>query len=220
MNDPDLQTETVDASRHEANFPWPPAEGTPVLEAFASTWRLVCFQPATFFRRMPREDHLGAAIAYYLVIGVAVAGVELFWNAVLGNVGVMSVLFPDDRSRFGPVVEFLLSPIILLITLYLATGVCHFGLMLMRGARHGFETSTRVFAFAYSPAIFAAIPVAGNVVAFFWMTWLAITGLREAHQTDGARAAVAVLVPLFLLLCTMAVAFIGAMLMGVLDTPI
>ena len=220
MNDTDQHIEALDAPHPETTFPWPPAPGASVIDAFASTWKQVCFEPATFFRRMPREDYFGAVIAYYLVIGVAVAGIHLFWSSILGNIGFISALFPEDESRFGPVVEFLFSPIILLITLYIVTGVCHLVLMLARGARHGFETSTRVFAFSYSPAILAAIPFLGNIVAFFWMTWLAITGLREAHQTDGAKAAIAVLVPLFLLLCTMALVFIGAMFMGILDTPI
>jgi hypothetical protein len=170
---------------------------------------------------MPRRDGYGGVILYYLVLGVVVSGIELFWRSVLDRGTMMSTLFPGrDTTRFGGIIEFLLSPIVLLITLYCVAGVCHLMLMLMRDARNGFETSTRVFAFSYSPAICAVIPFIGNLIAFIWMIVLAIPGLREAHETDGTKAAVAVLVPIFVLSGGMVILFFAAMVMGILNTPL
>jgi hypothetical protein len=221
VNETDPQLEAL---RHESpldtTFPWPPASGTSAFDAFIATWKQSCFRPTSFFQRMPREDDYGWVIAYYLVIGIVVSGIELFWHSVLGDWSVMGTLVPESESRFGSIVQFLLSPLILIVTLYLVTSACHLVLMMFRGAQHGFETSSRVFAFSYGPAVFAAVPIVGNLVAFVWMIALAITGLREAHQTDGAKAAVAVLLPVFLLISVMVLAAIAGLMMGILNTRI
>src|SRR5206468_5916329 len=128
-------------------------------------------------------------------------GLHLFWSSVFGAFELQNYILRrmNAAQAHNGVVDFLVSPITLLIALYLVSGVTHLFLLMMRGAKHGFATTSRVFAFSYSPQLFTVVPVLGGLVAFFWMITLAIIGLREAHETDGAKAAVAVLVPLFLL---------------------
>jgi hypothetical protein len=200
------------------NFPWPPQEGVSALNAFVTTWWESCFQPTSFFRRMPRSGGYGAVLTYYLVLGV-VAGIELFWRSVLGF-SLSDRLMNENSSRMNDIVRFLLSPLILLGSLYLVTGVCHLLLLMLRGATHGFQTSSRVVAFSYGPAIANVIPILGGLIGFVWMTVLAIIGLREAHQTETWKTAVAVLVPLFLLFGLLLFAVLAAAMMGVLRAPL
>jgi hypothetical protein len=171
---------------------------------------------------MPRENDYGSVLVYYLIVGVVAAGVQLFWHTVLGGFGtrLQSMIMPAGytAARSNGVVDFLLSPIFLLVTLYFVSGVCHVVLLMMRGAENGFATTSRVFAFSYSPALLMVVPVLGNFAAFIWMIVLAIAGLREAHQTDGAKAAVAVLVPVFLALLMVILGVILALTMGLLNT--
>lgn len=221
-------TETLEAAQQDVRphefFPWPPPPGSSPTEAFFTTWKEACFQPASFFRRMPREDQFGSVLVYYLIIGVVAAGVQLFWHSVLGGfTSHLLSLIGADRLPAGSsngVVDFLLSPLWLLFTLYLVSGVCHLVLLMMRGARHGFRTTTRVFAFSYSPILFVVVPVLGAFVAMIWMVVIAIAGLREAHETDGAKAAVSVLVPVFLLLSLLVLGAILALTMGLLNTKL
>lgn len=205
-------------------FPWPPPPGVSPVEAFFTTWKDACFHPTSFFRRMPRADHFGAVLLYYLIVGVIGAGVQLFWHSVLGGFAsqLQSMIAPHrlPASRDNGVVNFLLSPFLLICTLYLVSGVCHLILMMMRGARHGFQTTTRVFAFSYSPILFGVVPIVGNLVGLVWMIVLAIKGLREAHETDGAKAAVTVLVPIFLLVVLVVVGAILALALGLLNTKL
>jgi hypothetical protein len=199
------------------SFPWPPREGVSAFDAFVSTWRESCFHPTSFFRRMPRSGGYGAVLTYYLVLGVVVAGIELFWRSVLGF-SLSERLMNEDSSRVNDIVQFLLSPLILILALYAVAGVCHLLLLMLRGATHGFETSSRVFAFSYGPSLANAIPILGGPISFVWMTVLAIIGLREAHQTEGSKAAVAVLIPLFLLLGLLVFVVLAAIMVGVLGT--
>ena len=198
-------------------FPWPPREDVSAFDAFTETWRESCFHPTSFFRRMPRSGNYGAVLTYYLVLGVVAAGIELFWRSVLGF-SLSERLMNEDSSRLNDIVRFLLSPLILILALYLVTGVCHLLLLMLRGATHGFEASSRVFAFSYGPAIANVVPILGGLIGFVWMAVLAIVGLREAHQTDGSKAAVAVLVPLFLLLGLLVITVLAALMMGLLST--
>jgi hypothetical protein len=209
-----------DISTAEA-FPWPPRAGSSWLDALAATWQQACFDATSFFKRMPRAGDYGPVIIYYLIIGVAVAGIKLFWTTVFGSLEFSHFIadrFGADFPEGNAVVDFLVSPFFLLCALYLVSGVCHLVLMMSRGAKHGFETTTRVFAFSYSPMLFAAVPMIGTLAGLIWMVRIAIVGLREAHEIDGAKAAVAVLIPLFLAFCFILLGALAALTMGLLNT--
>src|SRR5690606_34426369 len=148
-----------------------------------------------FFAAMPRTTSLGAAIAYYLSIGIAVAGATLFWSMVRGGPEAPASALPGIGGAWSPVLDFLFSPLLLLFILFVAAGFTHLMLLILAGAAGGFGTTLRVFCFAYSPQILGVIPVIGALAGFVWMVWVAIVGLREAHGTSTARSAAAVLIP-------------------------
>ena len=196
-------------------FPWPPREDESLLGAFGETWKSATFDPGSFFRRMPAPARPASAILYYLVLGILVAGVSLFWDMT----GVFTVGAGDEglASDLGigtldPIVGFLLSPIVLVVGLFVAAGITHVLLLMLGGAANGFGTTVRVFCFAYSPMIFGIVPVLGTVIGTIWMVVLAIIGLREGHRTEGWKAGVAVLAPfiLFIGLLFMAALFLAA----------
>lgn len=170
---------------------------------------------------MPRADDYGVVILYYVIVVVASEGIRLFWSTLFRR------LIPNGtflQTTLGtaqhPLVDFLLSPFFGLLLLYLVTAVCH-GVLLMTGAgKHGSGTSSRVFAFAVSPSLFVVVPFVGTIAGFFWMVVIAIIGLREAHETTTGKAAVSVIVPLFLLFCLVVLTVMVAAVMGVLKTPI
>lgn len=180
-------------------FPWPPQPDESVLDAWARTWRGASLTPRTFFASMPRVRSPVAAVAYYLSVGIAVAGVQLFWTMVRGvgmwgtDADVLSAQAP-----WNPLVEFLVSPLILLLSLFITAGVTHLLLKLFGGVADdgGYGMTTRVFAYSYSPQILGIVPVAGTIAGFIWMVIIAITGIRETHRTTTASAAAAVLIPL------------------------
>ena len=163
---------------------------------------------------------MGPAIIYYLVLSVLVAGINLFWDSIFDFSSLMGSIFETTAARESNattrIVEFLLTPLFALGALFLAAGVTHLMLKLFRDGEQGFQTTTRVFAYSYSPAVFAVVPVLGGIVGFVWMIGIAIIGLREAHETDGAKAAAAVLIPVFFLLFTLVLAFVAGVALGVL----
>jgi len=219
----DLEAATHDLptdSSQPGTFPWPPRPEDSVLDGLIDTWRSATLRPASFFAVMPESGSLGAPVLYYLVIGILGAGLRLFWSMLLP--GADNAFLNDllgSAVRANPLVDFLASPLYLLLSLFLAAGVTHLLLLALVPAHHRFGSTLRVFCFAYSPVLFGVVPFAGPVLAFFWMTVLAIVGLRVAHQTSAARAATAVLLPLVVALLFMATAIVllarGAALLGV-----
>lgn len=185
-------------------FSWPPSPGEPVTEAAGRTWRESVFQPGRFFRAMPRGRGLRAALLYYLTLGILAEGIHLFWHFTLGPPALETVpggeLFQALGGGANPLREFLLAPFYLLVAIFLSAAVSHAVLVIVRGSAHGFRTTVCVFCFAYGPALFAVIPRIGVMIGVIWMLVLAIIGLREAHETGGAKAAVAVLGPVVLAL--------------------
>lgn len=181
-------------------FPWPPQPAVSPHTAFVETWMGATFRPRNFFAAMPREGGYGAAILYYLILAIVAAAIELFWGTVLDRPSRDLPMLGMTGETFSPLVTFLLTPIISLIALIVSAGVTHAILAVIGGARGRFTTTARVFAYAYSPQLFVVLPTWGIVIGFVWMIGLAIVGLREAHPTEGWRAAVAVLVPVMLAL--------------------
>jgi hypothetical protein len=188
----------TDTASHGPAFPWPPAEGDSVVGAFARTWKGSSLQPRAFFGALPAGGSLGAALLYYLPIGIAVAGANLFWTLARGAAGTDrdAVLGrAETMTGLSPLTEFLFSPVVLLLSLLVSAAITHLLLRLFGGAHRDVWFTTRVFAFSYSPQLLAIVPVVGSVVGFFWMVVVAVIGVREGHGISTGRAAAAVLIP-------------------------
>lgn len=198
-------------------FPWPPTDDS-VLGGFGETWKSASLEPGRFFAAMPRDSGTGPALLYYLVVGILVAGVALFWDMVTrllmgpgGRAETEALAAELGLGTLEPVTQFLLSPLALLAGLAVTAGITHLLLLMFGGARHGFGTTVRVFCYAYSPLVLAVVPLLGALVGAIWMVILSITGLRAAHETAGWKAALAVLLP-FILALTLVLLALAAVL--------
>lgn len=212
--------ETAAPAADAASFPWPPQPGDSIVTAIGSTWRGASLAPRTFFADLPASSSLGSAILYYLLIGVAVAGAELFWSMVTAGVETRPMTAFGSTGAWSPLLGFFFSPVLLLVGLFMAAGVTHLILALFGGAHGGFGMTNRVFCYAYSPMILGVIPKVGSYAGTVWMVVIAIIGLREAHRTTTARAAAAVLIPFLVLIVLYALAELLIHAAGLLDMPV
>lgn len=130
-----------------------------------------------------------------MIVGVLAAGVNLFWGSVFEFARISTLLGMPEAGQMSGIVNFLLSPLLLILTLYVVAGITHAILTLMDAGNKGFNTTLRVFTYCYSPALFCVVPILGNLVALVWMSVLSIIGLREAHGTTSGKTATAVLAP-------------------------
>lgn len=202
-----------------AAFPWPPRAGESVVAAFVRTWRRSVLEPARFFRGLPPGGGLGAPLLYYLVVGVAAAGIGLFWRSAFtlaaGAVADLAWGFmPRARVGWLDVASFLLAPILLAVTLALVACLLHVSLWVLGGARKRLRRTFHALCFTNGPALFAVVPLLGAWVGAVWGLVLVVIALREAHEIETWRAVAALLLPLVLLFGVGIAAVVTGVLVG------
>ena len=212
---------TVPPSTSDA-FPWPPPEDVSISGAFIRTWQGATFEATRFFRAMPASTNARSALLYYLPLGILIAGADLFWETVVqpatGGDTVLSSLTGAEQG-VDPLTWFLMSPLLLLLSLFVSAAVTHALLKMFGGASRGLGFTTAVFAFGYSPMLFGVIPYVGALVGFAWVIAITIIGLREGHGTSTGRAAAAVLIPVVFALFMLAIVMLLATAGSLLDVP-
>jgi DNA-directed RNA polymerase subunit RPC12/RpoP len=179
----------------------------------------VILSPSAFFKKMPVTGGLTDPLLFAMIIGTVGLMFLSIWDLLLHD--TMRGLMTNEMTAAGQGVSngitsplgTLMVPFLLIIWLFAVSGMLHFFLMIVRGDKAGFEATFRVVSYSVSPFLFMVIPYCGMLVTMIWVLSVAMIGLRDAHETTGGKATVAVLFP-FLVCCGMlilaAVMFMGA----------
>jgi hypothetical protein len=116
-----------------------------------------------------------------------------------------SIGFMGDRQNalFGlgvvgvwAVVYIVFVPVMVIVGMFVASGILHLCLMIVGGAKKPFETTFRVVCFSSgSTYLLSMIPFCGGLIAGVWNIVLECIGLARAHEIDTGKAVMAVLLP-------------------------
>jgi len=179
----------------------------------------VLLSPVEFFKKMPVTGGIGGPFFYGLLLGYVGIVIGAFYDAVLqsvtGGASPFAAIGRDaDFERVaaalagwtGFFVQLAVGPIFMTIALFLGAGITHLCLMLLGGAKRGFEATFRVWAFGQAAGIIAVVPFCGTLVGGIYRLVLAVLGLAEAHGIGRGTAALAVILPLVLVCCCCGVA--------------
>jgi hypothetical protein len=185
--------------------PWEDRENTGFFWGLFLTLKNCLFNPSESFRRMPVAGGLTDPLLYALIVGMIGTMFLYLWQILLKG-AVQSYLPPSMTTASGPQVfqgigtAFLavLAPFLIIIGLFITSGLLHLFLLLIKGARAGFEATFRVVSYSYSANIFFIAPICGSFIACIWALVITIIGLREMHEISGGKAAFAVFFPVFL----------------------
>jgi hypothetical protein len=195
-----------------AGLPWEHREQLGFWKAYIDTVTTVLTQPTTAFSTMKSEGDMLGPMLYALIGGCA--GIIV---SILMQMGLQSVGFMADRQTgmmgavgLWAIGYILLSPVIVIVWVFVVSGILHLCLMIVGGAKKSFETTFRVVCFASgSTYLLSIVPVCGGVIASVWNIVLWCIGLARAQEIDTGKAVTAVLIP-------MVVCCGGAILIGVL----
>jgi hypothetical protein len=200
--------------------PWEDRENTGFVGGLYRTLKEVLFSPAKFFRTMPVTGGLSEPLLYALIVGTMGLMCLYLWDILLHD-PMQSFMTPEMRAaagraalRGGSTLTAVIIPFLLIVWLFIISGMLHLFLLLVRGAKGGFEATFRVVSYGISPFLCMVIPVCGMFITWLWGMTIVIIGLREAHETTGGKAVVAVFFPL-ILCCAVATVLI-AIFMGAL----
>jgi hypothetical protein len=183
-----------------------------LVSGLVETTKQILSQPTAFFRTMPRTGGIGSPLLYAVIIGwigVVAAGFysALFQSVVgsgmagFGDSPEMARALGFAQSWGGFLVQVVFGGVMVAMGVFIASGIYHVMLLILGGARHGFEATFRVVCFAEAPYVLMLVPFCGSVIAGVWGIVLAVIGLSQTHQIGGGKAAAAVLLPLVLFCC-------------------
>ncbi len=198
--------------------PWEDRETQGFFRGLFRTMKQVLFSPAEFFKKMPITGGLTDPLLYALIVGMVGLMFSYTWQMMLeGTIqGFMPAEIRASRyqmfSGMGIAALAAISPFLIIIGLFIASGVLHVMLLLVKGARAGFEATFRVVSYCASPNILLVIPFCGWVIASLWIMVITIIGLKEAHETSGGKAAFAYFFPV--LLCCGMIVLLFLLFMG------
>jgi len=186
---------------------WERRQEVGTLSAMIESVKQVLTKPDSTFRNMPTEGgHAspllfniflawigGAAAIFYQAIWVFVNPEEL--EEALEGTAAMGIFL-------AVIVGFLIFyPILIAIAAYFGAAITHVSLLILGGAKKPFETTFRVICYSNgATSILQLVPFCGGFLYPVWYIVATIFGLMRAHQIEGWRAVLAVILP-FLLCC-------------------
>ena len=183
-----------------SGLPWDERQAKGIVNAFIETLQMVLTRPVVAFTAMKREGGLGEPL-FYAIIGGTIGGVfAITYNFVLRSFapfGDRHGAFTHLFAGLGWIFLLVLTPLLVVIGMFVASAILHVCLMIVGGAKQSFETTFRVICFAEGSASpLLVIPFCGGLISGIWKIVLYCIGLARSHETDTGRAVIAVLLPL------------------------
>lgn len=182
------------------------------LRSFWETCKLILGSPTLAFGLMFREAGLRSPVTF-LLLGGFIGGLFTGLYQTLMQLGLLSMVTamapPNAAGAMGGpqwiqvVIQFPMAiaagTILALIGSFITAAIYHVVLMMLGGARFGYETTYRVVAYANGAiALVQIIPMCGQYAMGIMALVYSIIGLMNAHRISGGKAAGAVLLPLLL----------------------
>jgi hypothetical protein len=208
----------ADAPAAGTGLPWENRQQIGLVKAWLDTVSLLIAKPSEAFAMMRPEGGMMDPLLFGLIGGCAGSIVSILFQALLrfipgfGGRDDLFNMFGISQWVFL-VIYAVLSPLFVLMGLFLAGALLHVCLMLVGGANRPFETTFRVVCFTAGAAnLFSMIPMCGGLIAAVYNVVLECIGLSRAHQTTTGKALMAIFLPL--IVCCGVAIILGIVLGG------
>lgn len=210
------------APRPRPGTPWEDRARIGFVQALVETTQKVLTGPTAFFSSMPVTGGIGGPLLYAIVVGSLGVIVTALYRAVfrglmgstfaaLGGGSELRRLMPLVTGGAGLVIQVVFAPIFVILGVFVIAAIVHLMLLVLGGARQGFEATLRVMCYSEAAAVINVIPLCGGLVSGIYFLILAILGLAAAHGIGAGKAAAAVLIPFVLVCCCCAGVFMMAL---------
>ena len=114
------------------------------------------------------------------------------------------------------VLFILLSPLFVLIGLFITTALYHVSLLILGNGQRGFAVTFRAVAYGNTPTILGIVPFCGGIVGGIWAMVLVIMAFKLGHGTDWWRAILAYFLPTIVCCCLLTWLLMSFGLLGAL----
>jgi len=187
-----------------SGLPWEHRQQLGFGKAWFDTVSLLITKPSEAFTLMRPEGGLVDPLLFGLIGGCAGSIVSILFQGLVrsipGFAGRDDIFHYFGVSHLAFIIIYaVLSPLLVIIGLFIGSGILHLCLMLVGGANRSFETTFRVVCFAGGAAnLFSMIPICGGIIALVYHIVLNCIGLSRAHPTTTGKALLAIFLPLII----------------------
>jgi hypothetical protein len=182
-----------------------------ILKALVQTWKEVLLNPATTFSHMKTTGGFTGPLLFNAVMLIVWAVFMLIYHFVFaGSFAAIAGSSQTDSSTAAAlgvgtsavsvIAIFTVAIPLIIAWNFVIAGITHLCLSLFKGTSKSYEATYRVITYSYSAWIFSILPCIGGILAYVWALFCTIVGLSKVHGTEGWRAAVGVLLPVFVCL--------------------
>ena len=201
--------------------------------ALFENWKESLFNPANFFRRMPVTGGFGNPLIYGIIMGMIGVIFSMMYQQFWGTMFDPARFYPTmgrgfdlEMYEFSRQIEsiwmligLIISPILIAVALFIASGIFHLILMIFGWNKESFEATFRVVAYSEGAYFFEIIPFIGGLISLVWAMVLYTIGIKEVHKLSPGQAILVVLLPLilFCLCCCVSATWIIGMIAGLGD---
>jgi len=207
-------------------LPWEDRDRIGFFPALFETVKLFVTSPTEAYARAKERGDYLSPLLFAVIIGWVMGIIGQLWNLLFQGAW-LSMIPADFRDQMGAmgmgassaagfVLGLILTPVIIVVVVFIWSGIVHLFLMMLGGHKQsasGFEGTFRAIAYAQTASLAQIIPVFGGLIALVWGIVLEVIGLVRMHRTSTGKAAGAVLLPI--VLCCVCIG-LGAVLIGIL----
>ena len=180
---------------------WEERERLGFFAALSQTIADVLLRPTQTFASLKQTGGLANPLLYFVLVSSSMFAVSAFYQIAMTTVNptLFAPKIPHATGSSYTVAligSVLLSPALYVVSAFISSGITHLCLKLLGGANRPFETTFRVICYAQaSAAVLNVIPVCGSLIGVIWGAYAIIIGLKEAQNTEGWRATLAITLP-------------------------
>lgn len=179
-------------SRMEIGF-WP---------AIFYTIQSALFSPKKMYGSMSIKDGLMGPLIFGLLIGSIGNMLSFFYDFLFSMLGFENS-FGGAKLFFNSPVRYvyllLLSPVLVIIELFISSFIAHVLLIMVRGNKNNFKATFKVFAYSQAAMIWSIVPFIGSTMGKLWMAVIQIIGLKMVHDISYKRIIIALIIPFVLI---------------------
>lgn len=169
--------------------------------------KLFVVSPSAAYEQTRKRGDFLSPLLFSVIIGWFGAIIGQIWQFLLQG-SILNMMPADLREQvafymattpLSLAISMILTPIFLIIGLFLWSLVHHVSLMLVGAlgrSESGFEGTFRVNGYAYVVQLAAIVPFLGWLITFVWYVALQTIGASRIHDTTPGRALVGALLPL------------------------
>ncbi len=182
------ETSPAGEETEPAGVPWDRPGGRPVRALVATV--VACLRhPVRFFEGAARSEDRWVAVGFALVMDVLGFSLAAAWTGLLEG-GLDGIVL----------LSVLMSPIRVLVAIWLGSELMHGTLRLLRGTTRPRAVTHRAVAYCYATAVLCAVPHFGIRAGLLAAAVYHVIALRTVHGAPWWKAAAAVVVTWALLL--------------------